>query len=244
MGQSFGDGSTDYEKYVRTTDLYKLIREEDACVNPDEQLFQVTHMAMELWLSTVIQHLNQVTAWLADDERLRDATRFLNRAADIVSMLLDSLRHLEKMSPWNYHAIRMGLGKGSGQQSPTYNFLQEMPSQLWEAYSAVLERHKISIADIQRTPHESTLLWELTNAMMLFDENFLRWRYGHYQLVKRIIGSKVLSLKGVPASALERTTHQELFPELWEAINTTTANWNNEHGTPGDSGAYRVPDQE
>ena len=38
----------------------------------------------------------------------------------------------------------------------------------------------------------------------------------------RVIGSKVMSLKNVPAAQLEQGTREPLFPELWETISTLT----------------------
>jgi hypothetical protein len=42
------------------------------------------------------------------------------------------------------------------------------------------------------------------------------------RLAFRIIGSKVMSLKGVPAAQLESGTREPLFPQLWEAISELT----------------------
>jgi tryptophan 2,3-dioxygenase len=62
-------------------------------------------------------------------------------------------------------------------------------------------------------------------AMMDYDEAFLKWRYTHMRLAFRIIGDKVLSLKGVPAAQLEAGTREPLFPELWDAISELTADF-------------------
>lgn len=241
MGHSFGSGETDYEKYVRSKELYGLMKDPSKHANADECLFQVTHMSMELWLATVIQHLDHVILCMTED-RTREAASFLTRAANIVDMLLGSLRHLESMSPWSYHAIRVGLGQGSGQQSPTFNHLLDQPSGVLKAYEALLARKDITVDQIQQAPVDHDELYQLTAAMLLFDENFMRWRYGHFQLVKRIIGDRVLSLKGVPASALQKHAHQSLFPDLWDCISRTTVAYNQKHGAPGKSGAYLIPE--
>lgn len=241
MGLNYGDGTTDYEKYIRTSELYRIIRDPATLVNEDEVLFQVTHQAMELWLAVVIQHAEQATAWMAQD-RVADATRFLHRAAGIVEMLIGSLRHIETIRPWSYHAIRVTLGKGSGQQSPTFNRLLELLPSLAAPYEAVLKRRGVTVDQIQQKPDEQSELYALTTAMLLLDENFMRWRYAHYQMVQRVIGNKVFSLVGVPASALEKHAHAPCFPDLWDCISRTTGAYNKLHGTPGDSGAYVVPE--
>ena len=58
---------------------------------------------------------------------------------------------------------------------------------------------------------------------MDYDEAFLNWRFTHMRLAFRIIGSQVLSLKGVPASQLELGTREPLFPRLWDTISELTA---------------------
>ena len=54
------------------------------------------------------------------------------------------------------------------------------------------------------------------------DAWFQRFREAHYHLVKRVIGSEVRSLRGVPASRLEHTSREPLFPDLWGVINEMT----------------------
>jgi tryptophan 2,3-dioxygenase len=63
----------------------------------------------------------------------------------------------------------------------------------------------------------------LVQAMMDYDEAFIKWRFTHMRLAFRIIGSKVLSLKGVPAQQLELGTREPLFPVLWETISDLTS---------------------
>ncbi len=236
----FGNNDTDYERYVHSSELYNLIKDSESWANEDEGLFQVTHMSMELWFVIVIQHLDQISLWLQANQ-LDRATGFLKRVSAIVDMICNSLRHLENMSPWNYHGIRMGLGQGSGQQSPTYNHLLNFMPQLWQNYQEILKQKEVTLDQIHQDPHQYSELYQLTSALMLFDENFMRWKFCHFQLVKRIIGDAVLSLKGVPASALEKTCHEPAFPELWAVINRTTQAYNETHGTPGLSGGYKIP---
>lgn len=241
MGVMHGTGKTDYEKYIRTSELYALMRGPDGLANDDELLFQVTHMAMELWLATVIQHL-ELAAEHMGQGRLMDACRMMNRATGIIEMLAGSLRHIETIRPWDYHAIRVTLGKGSGQQSPTFNRLLELVPSMLGPYRGVLARAGTTVDEVQQSPKNHAGLHDLTVAMLALDEMFMRWRYVHYQLVQRVIGNKVLSLVGVPAAALERHAHLASFPDLWDCISRTTQAYNKIHGAPGDSGGYVVPE--
>jgi hypothetical protein len=54
------------------------------------------------------------------------------------------------------------------------------------------------------------------------DAWFQRFRETHYYLVKRVIGSQVLLLRGVPAARLGHTSKEPLFPELWLVISELT----------------------
>jgi tryptophan 2,3-dioxygenase len=241
MGTPYGDGTTDYEKYIRTGGLYALMRGPDGLVNDDELLFQVTHMAMELWLAVVIQHA-ETAGHHMHAGRASDAAATLNRAAGIVEMLTGSLRHIEQMKPWSYHAIRVTLGQGSGQQSPTFNALLKAVPALNAPYAAALKHAKVTVDEIQQAPEKHPAMYSLTAAMLLLDENFMRWRYAHYQLVQRIIGNKVMSLVGVPAAALEKHALTPAFPDLWDCISRTTEAYNAARGgAPGLSGAYTLP---
>jgi tryptophan 2,3-dioxygenase len=55
-----------------------------------------------------------------------------------------------------------------------------------------------------------------------YDEAFMKWRFTCMRLAFRIIGSKVMSLRGVPAAQLEAGTDEPLFPQLWETISALT----------------------
>ena len=232
----YGDGSTDYEKYIHTQELYKLQKGPGDWANEEELLFQSVHQAMELWLKVIIQHGEQAVAWIAAD-KLREASRFIKRCAGMVEFLGDSLKFPMSIAPWDYHKIRVGLGKGSGQESPGFNKLLEQPEKLWAAFSACLKKHKKTLDEIHQDPRGQADLFELTIAMSEFDQELMHWRYRHFQLVKRIIGDGVMSLKGIPASALKDNAHLSFFPEIWTVINRTTTAYNEKYRPQG--GGYK-----
>ena len=71
----------------------------------------------------------------------------------------------------------------------------------------------LSLIEIQRDPRGHYEMFRLVQAMMDYDEAFLNWRFTHMRLAFRIIGSKVLSLKGVPAAQLESGTREVVVSE-------------------------------
>ncbi|HEV8660871.1 MAG TPA: tryptophan 2,3-dioxygenase family protein [Thermoanaerobaculia bacterium] len=218
-----GRGETDYERYVRVPELLELQKPVDKLVNPDEALFQTTHQAAELWLKQIDYELHRIAGAIGRDE--------LNLAADLLvrcRMLIDLLREqiiiLETMAPVDYHEFRVGaLGRGSGQESPGFHKLLEAGKLIWPRFEELLRRRSVTVIEVERDPRSHYDIFRLIQGLLDYDEAFMKWRFTHMRLAFRIIGAKVLSLKGVPAAQLESGTREPLFPELWETISALTS---------------------
>jgi len=217
-----GKGDSDYERYVRVPELLDLLKPADKLAHPEERLFQVTHQSAELWLHYIDYDVNRVVGALAGGE-LGQATDLLHRGRLILDLLREQIVILETMAPADYHVIRTSsLGRGSGQESPGFAKLLEVGKRVWPVFEALLGRRSLSVIEIERKPREHAEMFRLVQAMLDYDEAFLNWRYSHMRLAFRVIGSKVMSLKNVPAAQLEQGTREPLFPELWEAISALT----------------------
>ncbi len=209
---------TDYEKYLRTEELLSLQKPVSACANEEEPLFQVMHQSAELWMKQILFEVGRICRFLDRDEPA-EASNLFHRVALVWKLLIQQIEITETMAPADYHVIRINsLGKGSGQESPGFNRLLEVPPDLWRSFTGLFERRGIDPMDVQRKPHRHLELHRLIQGMMDYDELFVKWRYTHLRLVARVIGMRVKSLKGVPATALEQGTREHLFPELWELI--------------------------
>lgn len=220
-----GKGSSDYERYVRVPELLELQKPVDRLSNPEERLFQVTHQTAELWLHHIDYEVDRLVVHLEKDEVLL-AADLLHRSRLILDLLREQIVLLETMAPADYHAFRVAsLGRGSGQESPGFHRLLEVAKKIWPRFEELLARRGVSIIDIERAPREHDELFRLVQAMLDYDEAFLKWRYTHMRLAFRVIGDRVLSLKGVPAAQLEAGTRETMFPELWAAISTLTAEY-------------------
>lgn len=218
-----GRGDTDYERFVRVPELLELQKALDQLAHPDERLFQTTHQAAELWLHHIDFEVVRIVDAIAADE-VDLASELLERCRRILDLLREQIIILETMAPADYHVIRVtSLGKGSGQESPGFAKLLEVGKRIWAPFEELLRRRNVSVLEIERTPRERPGLFRLVQAMLDYDEAFLKWRFTHMRLAFRVIGAKVLSLKGVPAAQLEMGTREPLFPELWEAISALTA---------------------
>lgn len=217
-----GRGETDYERYVRVPELLALQKPKEELAHPEERLFQTTHQAAELWLHQVDYEIDRAVEMIRDDQP-HVAADLLNRCRLIIDLLREQIIILETMAPADYHVIRLAsLGRGSGQESPGFNKLLDAGKRLWPPFQALLSRRSLELIDLERDPRKHYELFRLAQALMDYDEAFMKWRFTHMRLAFRIIGSKVLSLKGIPASQLEMGTREPLFPELWEAISGLT----------------------
>jgi len=218
-----GRGDTDYERYVRVPELLELQKPIEQLSHPEERLFQITHQAAELWLHHVDYEIDRAVA-LIEEDRPQFAADLLHRCRLILDLLREQIVILETMAPADYHVIRTtSLGRGSGQESPGFARLLGAGKRIWPPFEALLRRQSISLLDVERSPKEHDPVFRLVQAMMDYDEAFLKWRFTHMRLAFRIIGSDVMSLKGVPASQLELGTREPLFPRLWEAISALTS---------------------
>ncbi|HEU4522983.1 MAG TPA: tryptophan 2,3-dioxygenase family protein [Thermoanaerobaculia bacterium] len=218
-----GRGDTDYERYIRVPELLELQKPKELLVHPEEALFQTTHQAAELWLHHVDWEIDRVARAMESGE-VEDAAELLHRCRLIIDLLREQIIILETMAPVDYHVIRTtSLGRGSGQESPGFRKLLDAGKRLWPRFEAILAKRGVTLISIERDPRSNRELFRLVQSMLDYDEAFLKWRYTHMRLAFRIIGSKVLSLKGVPAAQLEAGTREPLFPELWETISALTA---------------------
>jgi len=217
-----GRGDTDYERYIRVPELLELVKPSHLLAHPDERLFQTTHQAAELWLHHVDYEIDRTVELIRKDETAH-AAALLERATRIINLLRQQIVILETMAPADYHVIRTtSLGRGSGQESPGFAKLLDVGKRLWPPFEELLGRRGASLIEIERAPRDHAELFRLVQAMMDYDEAFLNWRFTHMRLAFRVIGSKVLSLKGVPASQLEMGTREPLFPRLWDTISELT----------------------
>ncbi|MEA2165749.1 MAG: tryptophan 2,3-dioxygenase [Thermoanaerobaculia bacterium] len=217
-----GRGDTDYERYVRVPELLDLQKPVELLAHPEERLFQTTHQAAELWLHHVDYEISRAVDLLGDGN-VNAASDLLDRCARIINLLRQQIVILETMAPADYHVVRTtSLGRGSGGESPGFAKLLTVGKRVWPVFAALLESRSVTVIEIERTPREHGELFRLVQAMLDYDEAFLNWRYSHMRLAFRVIGSKVMSLKNVPAAQLEQGTREPLFPELWEAISALT----------------------
>ncbi|MEQ9500184.1 MAG: tryptophan 2,3-dioxygenase family protein [Deltaproteobacteria bacterium] len=230
-------GDTEYERYIRTNELFEQLRPVDNLAAHDELIFQVTHQTAELWMQVALHDVRGAVKHVEADE-LAEAADLFTRVAIIEEHLTKQLAILERMPPKQYVHIRRTLGRGSGQESPGFNALLKMGEMIWPSVKALIERRGVSIVEVLDEPEKHYDLHVLYRSLYELDQNFRTWRFVHFRMVERQIGGFVDSLKGVPAEQLVHGMREHLLPELWAAVNDFTKKVNAEARERGESTQY------
>lgn len=210
---------SEYERYLRVSDLLSLQKPLEERTHEDELLFQVVHQIEELWFKLALDDGRRAIAAL-DDDQDHEAVFLLHRIQSLETLMTDQLAVIEKMPPSHYWAIRKGLGHGSGQESPGFNAMLQAFAPLWDAYTRLLSRRHLTLEAIYRDPRKNGGAFAIAEALLEIDRGFQAFRYHHLMLVKRILGEGTPSLKGKPTELLERSVKIAFYPELWKIRET------------------------
>jgi len=210
----YGDGTTEYERYLKTPELLALQKPPEARSHPDELFFQTVHQAEELWMKCMIHDLGQAVAALDRDEHV-EARRALDRVADAGRLLETQLRLFEHMVPAAYLAIRRGLGHGSGMDSPGFVRLNALAPVVWARFEAACARAAVELLALYAEPSAHPGLSAVAEGLLDCDAAMQRMKREHILVVRRILGIGTASLRGNPMEMLERSAQLTWFPMLW-----------------------------
>src|SRR5437762_586269 len=129
---------TDYEKYLRTAELLTLQKSAAELSCHDELQFQIVHQVAELWMKLCEHELAQAAGHMRGREEAR-ALRALDRVRRVQLLLEQQLGLLDTMAPRDYMTIRNALGRGSGQESPGFRRMLQLPDEVWPSFAGLLE---------------------------------------------------------------------------------------------------------
>ncbi|HVC87536.1 MAG TPA: tryptophan 2,3-dioxygenase family protein [Gaiellaceae bacterium] len=216
-----GDGSSDYERYLRTDELLALQKTAGEWVHRDELLFQTVHQSSELWLKLAWNEVEEAGLLVGQGD-LAAAIRLLRRAIDCFELVTDALDMLEHMSPWEYTEVRKVLGHGSGFDSPGFKEIRRVAKPLGEAFHGAREREGLSLTDVYTRGREFENLYQLAEQLIELDERVIVWRVRHFKVVQRVIGGDVIGTQGTPVEVMGRLIHHSFYPELWDVRNALT----------------------
>lgn len=234
-----------YLSYLRIPELLALQTQRSEPPHPEELHFIVTHQAIELWFKLILQDLDRIVAAI-DADQWTGAVVLLRRVVDMVDVVMAQLRMLQDMPPWAFHEFRSYLGTASGTQSEQFREIEVLSGLRDEDYLATLHAvhaEELSVAVQARLAAPSLAdahaaaavrlgitdlatfyaetgptvpFYLLCEALLDYDERFLRLRYGHLVLVERALGGRARGTAGTAITYLQRTTGYRFFPALWE----------------------------
>ena len=229
-----GDGTLDYEKYLKTAELLQCQSPFAELCNADELQFQVVHQVEELWMKLIAYTLLDIDEYLQQENTNRVITLF-GRIHKTQRLMIEQIALLETMSPKEYQDIRKRLGNGSGQESPGFRVLLKMYQPIWNTFkSSYLDKHGLTVEKIYGSEYTHGDAYVVAEALAEFDELFQKFRFEHMQLIHRTIGFGSKSLKGRPVEILEDGMRHKFFPELWELRGEMTDRWGAVYGTKRD----------
>jgi tryptophan 2,3-dioxygenase len=214
-------GETVYERYLRTEELLALQKPEEDLVQHDELQFQVVHQVFELWWKETAFELRSIGKLLREPN-LPAALKLLRRVVSIQHLMLQNLRMLETMTPWDFHGFRKVLADGAGTDSPGFHKLMELSPLLWDDFQAAMAHEQVSLLEVYTHGEQYPLLLACAEALTDYDEVFQLFRTQHFKLAQRMIGPGSIGTGGTPMTMLERTLRDAFYPELWEVRNQLT----------------------
>ncbi|MDB4966067.1 MAG: tryptophan 2,3-dioxygenase [Myxococcales bacterium] len=228
---------TDYEKYIRTEELLALQKPAADLTCHDELQFQIVHQVAELWMKLVDHEITFAAAQLKEGHTAR-ALRALGRVRGVQILLLDQLSLLDTMAPRDYMTIRNALGRGSGQESPGFKRMLQLPDEIWPSFEALLQTRAVTLRQIYEQPDQHPELFNLTEALVDYDQNLQAWRMRHLLIVYRQIGVGTPSLKGKPSDLLAEGMKHRFFAQLWSVRDELFAEWTKTHPYGADKGYH------
>ncbi len=210
----YGKGTSEYERYLKISELLALQKPSERRAHPDELLFQTIHQVEELWMKLVVHELGEAVSYI-DRDLFHDACRCFDRVTQVQHLIELQLRLFETMLPVAYIAIRETLGQGSGLDSPGFVRINEVAPVVWARFESALERSGAELLDIYEKPSLRPGLLLVAERMVSLDASMQRFKLEHLMVVRRIIGMGTASLRGNPAEMLERSAKLTYFPLLW-----------------------------
>jgi len=225
----------DYGVYLKCDQLLQCQKPFAELCNNEELQFQIVHQVEELWMKLMAYTLVDIIEYIEEGNTNRVITLF-GRVHQLQRLMISQLDVLETMSPYEYQAVRLQLGNGSGQESPGFRTLLKMPQDIWAAFKETyLDQKNLTIDDIYDGQYTHGDSYMVAEALTEFDELFQKFRWHHIFLIHRSIGMGSKSLKGRSVDILQKGAQQRFFPALWDVRCDMTDRWGGEYGVKRDS---------
>src|SRR5438045_5477277 len=167
-----GEGTLDYEVYLKTKALLGCQTEYAELCNHDELQFQIVHQVEELWMKLIAYTLLDIDEYLQQQNTNRVLTLF-RRVHTAQRLMSQQIALLEIMSPKEYQAIRQRLGNGSGQESPGFRTLLKMYQPIWNSFEQTyLQQHGLTVEKIYNSQYDNGDEYVVADELAESDELF------------------------------------------------------------------------
>ncbi len=241
LDHAVADGRTPYVAYTEVDVLRASIHPETD--EPLEVTFVVVTQIMELHF-VLIEHEWRLAIAALGNGDVPTAARALRRSVANQDSLIAAWQMLDPMSPVEYARFRENLGQASGFQSYGYRMLEFLvgvrdanlirPNRGMPAVAAQLQAafDAPSLFDVatgvvrDRTGEDDVVeawlaayadpeLTELAEVLAAVSDRHSRWRFVHYQAVRRILGERPGTAGSSGLKWLKRAVDSPVFAELW-----------------------------
>ena len=242
LDHAVADGRTPYVAYTEADVLRASVHPQTD--EPLEVSFIVVTQIMELHF-LLIEHEWRVAIAALGNNDVPTATRALRRSTANQNSLIAAWQMLDPMSPVEYARFRDHLGQASGFQSYGYRILEflvgvrdenlirpnrgmpEVAATLQQAFdepslfdvATTVVRRRTGQDDVVETwlaAYDDPELTELAEVLAAVSDRHSRWRFVHYQAVRRILGERPGTAGSSGLKWLKRAVDSPVFAELWE----------------------------
>ncbi|WP_369249804.1 tryptophan 2,3-dioxygenase family protein [Streptomyces sp. R41] len=222
----------DYAGYLRLERLLSLqvpLRpaDDDTATGSAELFFIVAHQTSELWLAQALRDLDAATEALTDGGRpggadgIESALEYLARVAEVVRILEDTVRLLERLPVRRFAAFRPHLGTASGAQSQGFHALEvrlgtadDDESPLYRAFLKALAARGTSVEEVCALGAAGAgPSHRLAETLLDIGYRFWHWKLAHLALVDRTVGG-LAGTGGTTGAAHLASRVRMPFPEL------------------------------
>lgn len=215
----------EYARYLKLSQLLSL-QTPASSYKKEELIFIVAHQATELWFKVLLAEIKDLYQLFSNrSAHIAALLRGLNNCCLYWEVMIAQFNALAALSPLDFTKFRETLQNASGSQSEQYKFLEQclglsnekLPDcNLKEAVFSFLQDNSPSperdyLIKLYNKNHDYEML---INKLIEFDEWFLRWKYEHLRLVKRMIGRKIGTGYST-AEKLAEKSERVVFHELW-----------------------------
>lgn len=245
-----GGKFTDYADYLKLDSV--LNAQQPLSDHPDELHFIIIHQIHELWFRLAIYHLERVRAAMQTDQLIEAVRLLAQVSAifDNIRLTTEHLHTLPPVA-FHHFRQRLAPGSGmQSYQWREIEFLcgehdpkrvewvrrQLAKEEHWQrvlkrvgepslvvVFDDLLARYGINnVATIYAHPGQYPDLYALCEALSVFEQRVVGWRFSHIQLVERTIGAGAVGTGGTTHDYLQDMLQTRFFPKLWEARNMLT----------------------